>query len=76
MGIASLFTRGADVNIESGTQVEMVLQRPLILEEANLTAADAPGAPLSLVPAAGQPKPMDKPNRARVVCPPGELGCG
>jgi type IV secretion system protein VirB10 len=75
MGIASLFTRGADVNIESGTQVEMVLQRPLILEEANLAAADAPGALPSLVPAASQPKPMDKPNRARVLCPPGELGC-
>ena len=33
-GLVSLFTRGADVNIESGTQVEMVLQRPLILEDA------------------------------------------
>src|SRR5579864_6105146 len=33
VGLVSLFTRGADVNIEAGTQVEMVLQRPLILEE-------------------------------------------
>jgi type IV secretion system protein VirB10 len=70
VGIASLFTRGADVNIESGTQVEMVLQRPLLLEEANLSG----NAPL-LVPAADQAKPMDKPNRARVLCPPGGLGC-
>ena len=69
-GIASLFTRGADVNIPSGTQVEMVLQRPLLLEEANLS-----GNSPSLVPAADQPKPLDKPNRARVLCPPGGLGC-
>ncbi len=37
-GLVSLFTRGADVNIDSGTQVEMVLQRPLVLEEENLRA--------------------------------------
>jgi type IV secretion system protein VirB10 len=71
-GIVSLFTRGADVNIESGTQVEMVLQRPLLLEEENL--ATGAGAP-ALVPSADQPKPMEKPNRARVLCPPGGLGC-
>ncbi len=52
-GLVSLFTRGADVNIESGTQVEMVLQRPLILEESNLADTGAP----SLVPAANQPRP-------------------
>lgn len=69
-GLVSLFTRGADVNIESGTQVEMLLQRPLILQEENLS-----GAPQTLVPAADQPKPMDKPTRARVLCPPGGLGC-
>ncbi len=70
--LATLFTRGADVNIESGTQVEMVLQRPLILEEQNLAAA---GTASSLVPAAHQPKPLEKPRRIRVVCPPGGLGC-
>jgi hypothetical protein len=74
-GLVSLFTRGADVNIESGTQVEMVLQRPLILEEENLAGAGAPGAATALVPSADQPKPIDKPNRARVLCPPGGLGC-
>jgi type IV secretion system protein VirB10 len=71
-GLVSLFTRGADVNIENGTQVEMVLQRPLTLEEENLTPA---GAAPSLVPAANQPKPMEKPRRAQVMCPPGGLGC-
>jgi type IV secretion system protein VirB10 len=74
-GLVSLFTRGADVNIESGTQVEMVLQRPLILEQENLAGVGAPGSAAALVPAAEQPKPLGKPNRARVLCPPGGLGC-
>lgn len=71
-GLATLFTRGADVNIENGTQLEMVLQRPLILEEENLTAA---GAEPSLVPAAHQLKPLEKPKPLRVLCPSGGLGC-
>ena len=75
VGLVSLFTRGADVNIENGTQVEMVLQRPLLLEEENLAAAGAPGAAPNLVPAADQPRPIEKPNHARVFCPPGGLGC-
>jgi type IV secretion system protein VirB10 len=75
VGIASLFTRGADVNIESGTQVEMTLQRPLILEESNLADSGSPGSMTSLVPAPNQPKPLDKPNRLQVTCPPGSLGC-
>lgn len=75
-GLVSLFTRGADVNIPSGTQVEMVLQRPLMLEEENLSTAGAVAAP-SFVPAADQPKPMDKPQRTpmEILCPPGSLGC-
>jgi hypothetical protein len=75
VGIVSLFTRGADVNIESGSQVEMVLQRPLLLEEENLAGVGAPGSAPILVPASNQPRPVDKPNRARVLCPPGGLGC-
>ncbi len=74
-GLATLFTRGADVNIESGTQLEMVLQRPLILEDENLAAAGAPGTVPMLVPAANQPKPIEKSRRVRVICPPGALGC-
>jgi type IV secretion system protein VirB10 len=69
-GLVSLFTRGADVNIESGTQVEMILQRPLLLEDENFG-----GTAPALVPAANQPKPLEKPNRARILCPPGGLGC-
>ncbi len=70
-GLVSLFTRGADVNIESGTQVEMVLQRPLELQEANLTASPAP----VLVPAPEQAQPLDKPAHGKILCPPGGLGC-
>jgi hypothetical protein len=71
-GIVSLFTRGADVNIDAGTQVEMMLQRPLTLEEANLGGVGAPGMATVLVPSPTQAKPMEKP---RVLCPPGGLGC-
>lgn len=74
-GIVSLFTRGADVNIAAGTQVEMVLQRPLRLTEANLGQAGSADAPPPLVPAADQPKPLDKPHRGKLLCPPGGLGC-
>lgn len=70
-GIVSLFTRGADVNIDAGSQVEMVLQRPLILQEENL----ATGAPATLVPSPNQPRPIAKPSRTRMVCPPESLGC-
>lgn len=73
--LVSLFTRGSDVSIPEGTQVEMVLQRPLILEEANLNGVGAPGTATALVPSAQQPKPLEKPNRARILCPPGGLGC-
>ena len=71
----ALFTRGDDINIETGTPVEMVLQRPLVLEEENLAAAGAPGAAPALVPSASQPRPVTKPRRIRVLCPPGGLGC-
>jgi hypothetical protein len=79
-GIASLFTRGADVDIPNGSQVEMVLQRPLLLEEENLSASVTGGSfgpATTLVPSADQPRPLNKPiiHRAQVICPPGGLGC-
>jgi hypothetical protein len=74
-GIVSLFTRGADVSIPQGTQVEMVLQRPLILQQENLAGAGAPGM-AQFVPAPNQPRPMEKPRRhGRILCPMGGLGC-
>ncbi|HEX4030240.1 MAG TPA: hypothetical protein VHX20_07725 [Terracidiphilus sp.] len=74
-GLVSLFTRGADVNIDAGTQVEMVLQRPLILEPENLAPAGSAGTPATLVPSPNQPRPIQKPGRVRMICPPGGLGC-
>jgi type IV secretion system protein VirB10 len=76
VGLVSLFTRGADVNIESGSQVEMVLQRPLLLEEENLGGTNSPGTAPALVPAANQPRPLAKPKRMGILCPAGGLGCG
>jgi type IV secretion system protein VirB10 len=75
VGLVTLFTRGADVSIEAGTQVEMVLQRPLILEDENLAEGTIPGASPAMVPAAGQPKPLPKPGHPELLCPPGGLGC-
>jgi len=73
--LVSLFTRGADVNIPEGTQVEMVLQRPLVLEDTNLMGVGVPGSATALVPVADQARPMEKPRRGRIMCPPGGLGC-
>jgi hypothetical protein len=74
VGIVSLFTRNADVDIPRGTQVEMVLQRPLMLEDENLAGVSDPGTAPELVPAANQQKPMTT-RRPRIMCPPGTLGC-
>jgi type IV secretion system protein VirB10 len=74
VGIVTLFTRNADVDIPRGTQLEMVLQRPLLLEEANLAGVGDPGAAPTLVPAADQQKPITN-HRPRILCPPGGLGC-
>ena len=74
VGIVSLFTRNADVDIPRGTQVEMVLQRPLILEDDNLAGVGDPGTAPALVPVANQQKPITN-HRPRILCPPGGLGC-
>jgi type IV secretion system protein VirB10 len=76
IGVATLFTRGADVEIPSGSQVEMVLQRPIFLEDENISGVTPPGTAPALVPAANQPRPLAKPGRSPIMCPPGGLGCG
>jgi hypothetical protein len=67
----TLFTRGNDVVLPEGDTIEMVIQRPLMLQEANLTGADVPG----FVPTGTQQQPMEKPGRHRVLCPLGTIGC-
>jgi type IV secretion system protein VirB10 len=73
VGIVSLFTRNADVEIPSGTQVEMLLQQPLKLQESNVAGSAATN--VTLVPAADQPKPLPKPVPQQMVCATGSFGC-
>lgn len=71
-GVVALFTRKADVNIPEGTQLEMVLQRPLLLEPSNLRGSPA------MEPAPAQPnKILKKPvlHHPQMLCPAGSLGC-
>jgi hypothetical protein len=69
--IYTLFTRGDDIVIPAGTSVEMVLQRPLVLQEAQLTSSDQAHA--QMVPA-GQQQPMPK-KKSHILCPFGSPGC-
>lgn len=68
----TLFTRGDDVVLEPGQTVEMVLQRPLELTEANLTKPDGSEV---LTPVPGQSKMLPKPQKNQLLCPQGTLGC-
>lgn len=68
----TLFTRGNDVVLPEGDSVEMIIQRPLELQEANLTGPQTVG----YVPTGQQQQPMEKPGRRqRILCPLGSLGC-
>jgi type IV secretion system protein VirB10 len=70
-GIVALFTHNAEVNIPSGSQVEMVIQHPLELPETDLTGASP------LVPANAQQQPGSPTlhQRPQILCPAGSLGC-
>jgi hypothetical protein len=68
--IYTLFTRGNDIVIPSGTSVEMVLQRPLVLQQAQLAASNETNGQ-AMVPASQQ-QPMRK---QRILCPFGSPGC-
>src|SRR5271155_1807589 len=65
--IYTLFTRGNDIVIPSGTSVEMVLQRPLVLEESQLAGIDQTRGQAQMVPA-NQQQPMQK-RKQRILCP-------
>jgi hypothetical protein len=67
--IYTLFTRGNDIVIPSGTPVEMVLQRPLVLEQQLASAETS-----SQMTPANQPQPMAK-HHDKILCPPGSPGC-
>ena len=69
--IYTLFTRGNDIVIPSGTSVEMVLQRPLVLQQSQLTGNQENGQ-AQMVPASQQQQPMRK---QRILCPFGSPGC-
>lgn len=69
----TLFTRGNDIVIPSGTSVEMVLQRPLVLQQAQLAGMDGTPGQAQYAPVSQQ-QPLPKGSR-RVLCPYGSLGC-
>jgi hypothetical protein len=71
--IYTLLTRGDEVIIPEGTTLEMVMQRPLVLESSQLEGInDVRGNP-QYSPSAAQPRPLPKPGH--ILCPPGSLGC-
>ncbi len=71
--IYTLLTRGNEIIIPEGTSLEMVMQRPLVLQASQLDGInDARGNP-QYIPRGGQAQPLAKP--AHIVCPSGGLGC-
>jgi hypothetical protein len=71
--VYTLLTRGNEIVIPEGTSVEMVLQRPLVLEAAQLQGiSDVHGDP-QYIPIGVQSQTLPKP--VHVVCPLGTLGC-
>jgi type IV secretion system protein VirB10 len=71
--IYSMFTHNNDLVLEPGEAVEMVLQRPLELQESNLTVPSGTG-PVPTVESQQQ-RPLPKPGRTNMLCPSGTLGC-
>ena len=71
--IYTLFTRGNDIVIPTGTSVEMVLQRPLVLQQAQLAGMDGTPGQAQYSPVSQQ-QALPKGSR-RVLCPYGSLGC-
>jgi hypothetical protein len=71
--IYTLFTRGNEIVIPSGTSVEMVLQRPLVLKESQLAGLDESRGQAEMTPV-NQQQPLPK-RKQRILCPFGSPGC-
>jgi hypothetical protein len=71
--VYTLLTRGDEVVIPEGTSLEMVMQRPLELQAAQLNGIDDVHGNPQYIPSGGQARPLTKP--AHIVCPSGSLGC-
>jgi hypothetical protein len=71
--VYTLFTRGNDIVIPSGTSVEMVLQRPLVLQASQLAGNDEARGQPQMVPASQQ-QPLPK-RKQQILCPFGSPGC-
>jgi hypothetical protein len=71
--IYTLFTRGNDIVIPTGTSVEMVLQRPLVLQESQFAGMDESHGQAQMVPG-NQQQPLPK-RKQRILCPFGSPGC-
>ena len=74
--VYTLLTRGNDIMIAQGQSVEMIMQRPLVLQPSQLVGInDTSGRPQypQYTPAMQQ-QPLPKPQH--ILCPPGSLGCG
>jgi hypothetical protein len=71
--IYTLFTRGNDIVIPTGTSVEMVLQRPLVLQESQLAGMDESHGQAQMTPV-NQQQPLPK-RKQRILCPFGSPGC-
>ncbi len=75
--VYTLFTRGNDIMIAQGQSVEMIMQRPLVLQPSQLVGInDTSGRPQypQYTPSPQQQQPLPKPQH--ILCPPGSLGCG
>jgi type IV secretion system protein VirB10 len=73
--LTTLFTRGDDVVIESGTTIEMVLQRPLELQQSQLAGLDTVHNDQQWMPVPQTASQLPKPKRARPQFCPGGIGC-
>lgn len=73
--LTTLFTRGDDVIIETGTSIEMVLERPLELQQSQLAGLDTTYNNNPWIPVIEVKGELQKPKRARPLFCPDGLGC-